>query len=141
MLINVSKAFFGAVLGGILGFLLLFAFTAITNIWFVILDLLLGVAVAGGIILFNKESCRENLMFFRIVGSAISLFTVILAEYEINRFVFVRSGRIEASDFAIIPSSLDMFLNVVITNVWWQPIVGAVLAVIAVWYFLGDWAD
>ncbi len=135
------KSFSSAFLGSLVGFLIWFGFTALTGIWLSLLGFIVGVSVAGFLILFNKPNIHEKLTQYRIIGTLFSLLTVMISEYQINRFMFAKSGEIELSDFPIIPESFEMFLSLFLSTTSWQPILGILLAVIACNALLKDWAN
>lgn len=132
------KGVIGAVLGAIVGFIVWFGFTALIGIWLSLLGVIIGLAVAGGMLFLNKDEIRRALLSHRILASVVSIVTVIFSEYHINRYMFAKAGEIELSNFSIIPSNIEMFNALFFHDLWWQPLLGILFAIIACNLLLKD---
>lgn len=120
------KSILGAIARGIIGYSILFTFTAITGIWFVLLKIFKGLSVTTGLLIVSRKNCHKHLIEYSFIVGITSFLTVAISEYQTNRFMFIKSNQILQNDYSFWPQSLNMYFDIVISNFWWQPIIGII---------------
>jgi hypothetical protein len=110
--INYTSATVGALLGGIVGALVWWGFTALTRISFGLVALVIGLAVGKGILFFTGGRRSRGLQFLSVGVSALAFF---YAQYLVTRTFLLRYFQEQQAGLASLPFFPDpaTFIDVI----------------------------
>jgi hypothetical protein len=113
--INYLMAAVGGLIGGVLGSLLWWGFTVVTNIAFGLVAIAIGFAVGKGVVLLSGHKRSQQLQIMSAVISAIFFF---YASYLVNRTFILRLYADDHLDLMIpvLPTDPALFMEIVQAN-------------------------